>query len=54
MTDKERRPIGIMVMEIPYGSASTKEEALRMGLVVRDQIAAQISSKEALFAAAPR
>ncbi len=50
MTDSQKRPVGMMVMEIPYKAAATKEEALRMGLAIRDEIAGKISSKEALFA----
>ena len=54
MTDSQQRPIGMMVMEIPYANAATKEEALRVGLGIRDEIAAKIPNKEALFAPAPQ
>lgn len=54
LADNQQRPIGIMVMEIPYKAAATKEDALRMGLALRDQISAEIPSKEALFAPVPR
>ena len=54
MTDREQRPIGMMVMEIPYANASSKEEALHIGLAIRNESTAQIPSKEALFATPPR
>jgi hypothetical protein len=47
--DAEKRPIGMMVMEIPYKKAATKEEALSMGSKIRDEIAAKIPSYAALF-----
>lgn len=49
MTDVQHRPIGMMVMEIPYKDAGTEQEALVKGLSIRDEIAAQIPSKQALF-----
>lgn len=52
MTDSEARPIGMMVMEIPYSAAATPQAALAMGLSIRDEIAAHIPEKAALFATA--
>ena len=52
MFDADKRPIGLMVMEIPYKIASTSDEALRMGLRIRDEIATRIPNKQALFEAA--
>ncbi len=49
MFDAARRPIGMMVMEIPYKYAATPEAALATGSAIRDQIAARIPDKQALF-----
>lgn len=49
MFDVQRRPIGLMVMEIPYKNAATSDDALSMGLKIRDEIAARIPNKQALF-----
>lgn len=49
MTDAKGRPLGMMVMEIPYSFASTPGNALHMGEQVRDEIAARIPDKAALF-----
>ncbi len=49
MFDAEKRPIGLMVMEIPYKDAPTGQAALGMGLKIRDEIAARIPDKQALF-----
>ena len=47
--DAEKRPIGMMVMEISYKDAATKEDALSMGSKIRDEIAAKIPSYATLF-----
>jgi len=44
----------MMVMEIIYKAAATKEDALRMGLAIRDEISAAIPNKKALFTPVPR
>lgn len=49
MMDASGRPIGMMVMEIPYTYAATREQALNLGTKIRDGIAAQIPDKQALF-----
>ncbi len=49
MFDSSRRPIGMMVMEIPYKYAATPEAALARGSAIRDEIAARIPDKQALF-----
>jgi hypothetical protein len=49
MFDAQKRPLGLMVMEIPYKFASTNDDALKMGLKIRDEIAARIPNKQALF-----
>ncbi len=36
-------------MEVPYTKASSEEEALRIGVAVRDDMQRQIPSKEALY-----
>ena len=55
LNDAQGAAIGLMVLEIPYSYASTKEEALTDGLKIRDEVAAKIPNKAALFgpAAAP-
>jgi hypothetical protein len=49
MWDAEKRPIGMIVMEVPYKNAATKDEALSMGSKIRDEIAAKIPSYATLF-----
>jgi hypothetical protein len=49
MFDANQRPLGLMVMEIPYKVAPTADDALRRGLKIRDEIAARIPNKQALF-----
>lgn len=49
MTDAQGRALGLMVLEIPYRNAATQEQALAMGLRIRDEVAAKIPSKSALF-----
>ena len=49
MLDAEKRPIGLMVMEVPYKVAVDGDDALQIGLKIRDEIAARIPNKEALF-----
>ena len=52
MFDAGHRPVGMMVMEIPYKNASSKEQALAMGTAIRDEIAAKIPERAALFQSA--
>jgi hypothetical protein len=40
---------GFVVMEVPYAKASNEEEALKIGVAIRDEIQAQIPSKAALY-----
>jgi len=40
---------GFVVMEIPYAKARDEDEALQIGVVVRDEVRAQIPSKAALY-----
>jgi len=40
---------GFVVMEVPYSKASNEEEAIRIGVAIRDDLQRQISSKEALY-----
>lgn len=54
LTDAQHRPIGMMVMEIPYKDAATEQEALAKGLRIRDEITSRITSKQALFQPAPQ
>lgn len=49
MFDREHRPFGMMVLEIPYKDAATPETALSMGTRIRDEIAAKIPDRQALF-----
>lgn len=49
MFDAGKRPIGLMVMEVPYKFAMNSDDALAIGLKIRDEIAAQIPDKQALF-----
>ena len=49
MFDRDHRPFGMMVLEIPYKNATTPEIALRMGTKIRDEVAAKVTDKTALF-----
>jgi hypothetical protein len=40
---------GFVVMEVPYTKASNEEEALKIGVSIRDEIQAQIPSKAAMY-----
>ncbi len=49
VSDRQHRPVGLLVMEIPYRFAPNSEDALALGRRIRDEIAASIPSKAALF-----
>jgi hypothetical protein len=51
MTDAKGRDLngGFVVMEVPYSKASTEEEALKIGVAIRDDMQSQIPSKKALY-----
>jgi hypothetical protein len=40
---------GFVVMEVPYSKAANEEEALRIGVTVRDQVQKLIPSRDALY-----
>jgi hypothetical protein len=40
---------GFVVMEVPFTKASNEEEALKIGVAVRDELQAQIPNKAALY-----
>ena len=39
----------IIVMEVPFNKASSEAEALKIGVVIRDEVQAHIPSKAALY-----
>lgn len=51
LTDAKGRDIngGFVVMEVPYSKASNEEEAIKIGVAIRDDMQAQIPSKKALY-----
>lgn len=51
MTDAQGRDLngGFVVMEVPYKKASSEDEAIQIGVSIRDDLQRQISSKEALY-----
>jgi hypothetical protein len=51
MTDAKGRDLngGFVVMEVPYTKASNEEEALKIGVAIRDDVQRQIPSKKALY-----
>jgi len=53
MKDAHGQAFGLLVLEIPYRDAPSKEQALQMGLNIRDELAAKIPGKSALFSPAP-
>jgi hypothetical protein len=40
---------GFVVMEVPYSKASNEEEALKIGVAIRDEVQSQIPSKAAMY-----
>jgi hypothetical protein len=40
---------GFVVMEVPFSKASSEEDALKIGVAVRDELQAQIPNKTALY-----
>lgn len=40
---------GFVVMEVPYSKAANEDEALRIGIGIRDEVQSQIPSKAALY-----
>jgi hypothetical protein len=51
LTDAKGRDLsgGFVVMEVPYSKASNEEEAIKIGVEVRDDLQRQIPSKKALY-----
>jgi hypothetical protein len=49
MFDAQRKPIGILVMEIPCTDAASEEDAARKAEGIRDELARKIPGKNALF-----
>ncbi|WP_446744194.1 hypothetical protein [Silvibacterium acidisoli] len=51
LTDAKGRDLdgGFVVMEVPFTKASDEEEAIKIGVAVRDDIQKQIPSKKALY-----
>ncbi len=51
VTDSKGRDLdgGFVVMEVPYSKASNEEEALKIGVGIRDEVQRQIPSKSALY-----
>lgn len=51
LTDAKGRDIsgGFVVMEVPFTKANTEEEAIKIGIAIRDDMQKQISSKKALY-----
>ncbi|WP_263353258.1 hypothetical protein [Acidicapsa acidisoli] len=51
LTDAKGRDMdgGFVVMEVPFTKASSEDEAIKIGVAIRDDIQKQIPSKEALY-----
>ena len=51
VTDAKGRDIdgGFVVMEVPFAKANSEEEAIKIGVAIRDDIQKQIPSKKALY-----
>lgn len=51
ITDKHGRDLdgGFVVMEVPYSKATNEEQALRIGVEIRDEVQRQIPSRAALY-----
>lgn len=40
---------GFVVMEVPFAKASSEQQALQIGVIIRDELQAQIDNKAALY-----
>lgn len=51
ITDRDGHDIGggLLVLEVPFADASNQDEALKIGIAIRDELKAEISSKDALY-----
>jgi hypothetical protein len=51
LTDAKGRDLegGFVVMEVPFTKASNEEEAIKIGVAIRDDLQKQIPSKKALY-----
>jgi hypothetical protein len=51
ITDAKGRDLdgGFIVMEVPYAKANSEEEALKIGIGIRDEVQRQIRSKKAMY-----
>lgn len=51
MTDAKGRDLsgGFVVMEVPYAKAENEEDAIKIGVAIRDDLQRQIPSKKALY-----
>src|ERR1700744_1321073 len=51
LTDAKGRDLdgGFVVMEVPFSKASNEDEAIKIGVVIRNEIQKQIPSKKALY-----
>jgi len=51
LTDAKGRDIsgGFVVMEVPFTKANSEEEAIKIGVAIRDEIQKQIPGKKALY-----
>jgi len=51
LTDAKGRDLdgGFVVMEVPFSKANSEEEAIKIGVAIRDDLQKQIPSKKALY-----
>ncbi len=53
LTDANKHPIGMIVMEMPFSGASNPDDAVQKAQTITDEVERQIPSKDALFKEAP-
>jgi hypothetical protein len=51
IADRDGKDIGdgFLVMEVPFANATSEEQALKIGAIIRDELQRQISSRDALY-----
>lgn len=52
--DRTGKVIGFLVMEVPFSTAKVHEDAIAVGISIRNEVEQQVPRKSILFGAAPR
>ena len=54
LTDANKRPVGMIVMEMPFSGASSPDDAISKAQAITNEVERQIPSQDALFKEAPK